>query len=69
MRPSEEEEDRKISEIEKKNIKKMFINDFQDFPEEEGEEDSKAAKLAASQKPPLKPKKQEKKDRVIDEEE
>ena len=51
MRPDEEEN--KVSEIEKKNIKKRFITEFQQFPadEEAFEEDSKAAKLAASQMP------------------
>jgi len=47
LRPDDEEN--KISEMEKKNIKKRFITEFQQFPaDEEGfEEDSKAAKLAA----------------------
>jgi hypothetical protein len=48
LNPNDEEN--KVSEIEKKNIKRMFISEFQHFPvDEEGfEEDSKAAKLAAS---------------------
>jgi hypothetical protein len=48
MRPDEDEEVRKISEIEKKNMKKQFMNIFNEFPEDEaGFEDSEAAKLAA----------------------
>lgn len=71
MRPDDEEEKgRKITELEKKNMKKQFLNIFHDFPEDEdGYEDSEAAKLAAqSQKVAVKPKK-EKKEKVIDEEE
>ena len=51
MKPDDEEN--KVSEIEKKNIKKRFISELQQLPvDEEGfEEDSKAAKLAASQMP------------------
>jgi hypothetical protein len=42
MRP--DNDDTKISELEKKNIKKQFLNVFQDFPEdEETFGDSKAA--------------------------
>lgn len=46
----EDDGENKISEIEKKNIKKRFISEFSQFPiiEEGCEEDSKAAKLAAS---------------------
>lgn len=69
MRQEEGEENRKVTDIEKKNTKKMFMTKYQDFPEEEMEEDSKAAKLAASQKAPFKPKKVEKKDKIIDIEE
>lgn len=67
MRPDEDEDVRKISEFEKKNRKKQFLNIFQEFPEDEGGfEDTEAAKLAKqSQKQPQKPKK-EKKERVID---
>ena len=47
---SPDDEENKVSEIEKKNIKKKFLEGFSSKPiEEEGfEEDSKAAKLAAS---------------------
>ena len=44
MRPDDEP----LTEMEKKNIRKMFINELKKFPDEEEEEDSKAAKLAAS---------------------
>lgn len=49
----EDDEENKVSEMEKKSIKRRFISEFQQFPaDEEGfEEDSKAAKLAASQMP------------------
>lgn len=42
MRPDDEEEKgRKITELEKKNMKKQFLNIFHDFPEDEdGYEDS-----------------------------
>ena len=37
MRPDEEEEKgRKITELERKNMKKQFMNTFNDFPEDEG---------------------------------
>jgi hypothetical protein len=40
----DEDGDAKVTEIEKKNIKKRFIQEFEQFPEdEEGFEDSKAA--------------------------
>ena len=62
-----DEENKKISEIEKKNIKKQFKNVIHEFPdEEEGFEDSKAAKLAATSS---KQAHKAKKERVIDEEE
>ena len=50
MRPETEDgEFVKISDFEKKNMKKQFLNVFQDFPEdEESFGDSKAAKLAAA---------------------
>lgn len=70
LRPDEDDENRKVRDIEKKNMKKQFLNCFEEFPEDEaGFEDSEAAKLAAqSQKVPPKPKK-EKNQRVVDEEE
>lgn len=64
----------KLSEIERKNIKKQFLNVFQDFPEDEDSfGDSKAAQLVAAssskqQNSKVKPKK-EKKDKPQDEEE
>lgn len=48
MRP-DPEGTAKLTEIERKNIKKQFINVFQDFPEDEDAfGDSKAAKLVAA---------------------
>jgi hypothetical protein len=35
MRPDEEEKGRKITELERKNMKKQFLNIFNDFPEDE----------------------------------
>lgn len=48
MRLDDEDKGRKISELERKNMKKQFLNIFNEFPEDEGGfEDSEAAKLAA----------------------
>jgi len=48
MRP--EDEPSKLTEVEKKAIKRQFLNVFEDFPEDEESYfgDSKAAQLAAS---------------------
>lgn len=66
MRPEKDGEVVKISEIEKKNMKKQLKNVFEDFPEdEESFGDTKASQLAAANQKP----KKEKKDKKIDEEE
>ncbi|CDW78661.1 UNKNOWN [Stylonychia lemnae] len=69
LRQDEEDKGRKITDQEKKNMKKQFLNIYNDFAEDEGGfEDSEAAKLAAqSSKQPVKPKK-DKKEKVYDSE-
>lgn len=48
MRDDDDEKGKKISEMQKKNMKKQFLNIMNEFPEDEGGfEDSQAAKLAA----------------------
>ena len=48
MRQDEEDKGRKITDQEKKNMKKQFLNLYNEFPEDEGDfEDSQAAKLVA----------------------
>jgi hypothetical protein len=68
MRPDKDEDGEiiKLSEFERKNIKKQFLNVFQDFPEEEDTfGDSKAAQLAGTGAKP----KKEKKEKIVDLEE
>ena len=69
MRPEVDGEQVKLTEQEKKNIKKQLKNVFLDFPEdEESFGDSKASQLVAASQ--LKPKvKKDKKEKTIGEEE
>ena len=75
MRPEKDGQVVKLTETEKKNMKKQLKQAcFQDFPEDEDRfffEDSKAAQLAAagSSKQTTKKEKKEKKDKVVDIEE
>ena len=62
----------KISELEKKNTKKrLMFKELDDFPEDEDEfeEDSKAVKLASTQKKVKNSKENTKKEKVINQEE
>lgn len=69
MRPDEDGETRKITEQERKNMKRQFKQVFEQFPEDETAffEDSKAAKIAGQNYSKNTQKnKKDKKDKVLD---